>query len=164
VTKALFLDRDGVINIDKGYLYKIEDVEFCEAIFEVCQKYQRDGYIIVIVTNQSGIARGYYSQKQFDTLSEWMIDQFAQKGVQIAKIYHCPHLPTIDKECQCRKPKAGMLFKAAKELDISLEKSTLIGDNSSDIEAAKNAGLKEYYLISSQLDNSYNIRSLKELL
>ena len=144
--KALFLDRDGVINVEKDYLYKIEDFEFISGIIELCKHYQTLGYIIVVVTNQSGIARGYYSERDFTLLTSWMINKFAENGIAIAKVYHCPHHETISGECDCRKPMPGMLLDAKKDLNIDLEQSIIIGDKERDIEAGINAGLKENYL------------------
>ncbi len=164
---ALFLDRDGVINIEKNYLHKKEDVEFIEGIFELCRYYQGRGYLIVIVTNQSGIARGYYSERDFANLTFWMIETFAKEGVEIAQVYHCPHHPDISGECDCRKPHPGMLLKAAKELHIDLENSVLIGDSERDIEAALSAGLQESYLLThepTQTKATENIHSLHTLV
>ena len=144
--KALFLDRDGVINIEKNYLYKIEDFEFINGIFELCLYYQNIGYQIFVVTNQSGIAREYYSQKDFKKLSDWMIQEFENNGVIIQKVYHCPHHPDISGDCTCRKPHDGMLQLARKEFDVDLANSIIIGDKERDIEAGLNAGLKETYL------------------
>lgn len=143
---ALFLDRDGVINVEKDYLYKIEDFEFIEGIVALCKHYQELGYLIVVVTNQSGIARGYYSEDDFAKLSEWMVDAFRKKGVAITAVYHCPHHPDISGTCACRKPMPGMLLDAAKAYDIDLENSIIIGDKERDIEAGLKAGLKECYL------------------
>ncbi|MDA7818372.1 HAD family hydrolase [Sulfurimonas sp.] len=144
--KALFLDRDGVINIEKDYLYKIEDFEFIDGIFELCQYYMSQDYIIIVVTNQSGIARDYYTQKQFENLTSWMIGMFDERGVDIQHVYHCPHHPTITGTCTCRKPEPGMLLNASKEYDVDLENSIIIGDKESDIEAGLNAGLTCTYL------------------
>lgn len=144
--KALFLDRDGVINIEKDYLYKIEDFEFINGIFELCQHYINLGYIIIVVTNQSGIARDYYSQEQFESLTAWMLGDMYEHGVEVTHVYHCPHHPSISGICNCRKPKPGMLLEAANKFDIDLEKSILVGDKERDIEAALNAGLTETYL------------------
>jgi len=165
--KALFLDRDGVINVEKNYLYKIEDFEFIDGIFEVCKKYQNLGYLIIVVTNQSGIARGMYSEREFRQLSRWMISQFLAQEIKISKIYHCPHHPDSSGECDCRKPKPGMLLEAKKEFDIDLENSLLIGDKERDIEAATNAGVKTSYLLSEEITTSKAtkiVKSLKELL
>lgn len=164
---ALFLDRDGVVNIEKNYLHKKEDFEFIEGIFDLCRYYQDRGYLIVIVTNQSGIARGYYSEMEFADLTFWMVEAFAKEGIEIAQVYHCPHHPDISGECECRKPHPGMLLKAAKELHIDLENSVMVGDSERDIEAAQSAGLKESYLFSNeklQTKATENIHSLKTLL
>ncbi len=144
--KALFLDRDGVINIEKDYLYKVSDFEFIDGIFDLCMHYQSLGYLIVVVTNQSGIARGYYSQNDFDILTAWMVQEFAKKDILITKVYFCPHHPDITGDCNCRKPKSGMLLQADKELNIDMKNSILVGDKERDIEAGLNAGLKETYL------------------
>lgn len=144
--KALFLDRDGVVNVEKDYLYKIEDFEFIEGIFDLCRHYASLGYLLFIVTNQSGIARGYYSQEQYNEVTRWMVDAFAKEGVEIAKVYHCPHHPSVTGACSCRKPKSGMLLQAQEEFSIDLEHSIIIGDKERDIEAGLNAGLKETYL------------------
>ncbi len=155
--KALFLDRDGVINVEKEYLYKIEEFEFIEGIFELCKHYQDRGYEIFVVTNQSGIARGYYSQEDFEHLSAWMLQEFAKKKINIKKIYYCPHHPDISGECECRKPRSGMLLSAKKEFGVDLENSILVGDKERDIEAALNAGLKETYFF----DEAKNITNSK---
>lgn len=144
--KALFLDRDGVINTEKEYLYKIEDFEFIEGIFELCNYYQSKGYKIFVVTNQSGIARGFYTENDFTLLSNWMINEFKDNGVDITDIYHCPHHPNFSDACICRKPEAGMLLQAAKEYDIDLKNSIIVGDKERDIEAGLNAGLQTTYL------------------
>ena len=164
---ALFLDRDGVINIEKNYLHKKEDFEFIEGIFDLCQNYMQKGYYIIVVTNQSGIARGYYSEEDFASLSLWMIKSFAQKGVHIDKVYHCPHHPDISGECDCRKPKPGMLIQAAKDFHVDLKNSILIGDSERDIQAAHAAGVKQTYLFTSEAKEtqaSQNIHHLKEII
>jgi len=158
--KALFLDRDGVINVEKHYLYKKEDVEFIDGIFELCQFFQDLGYLIIVVTNQSGIARGYYSEEDFENLTQWMIEKFKENGVLISKVYHCPHHPDISGECQCRKPKAGMLLEAQKEFDIDLKHSIMVGDKERDIEAGINAGISETYLFNEK-ENISNTKATK---
>jgi len=144
--KALFLDRDGVINVEKEYLYKIEDFEFIEGIFDLCRYFQENSYKIFVVTNQSGIARGYYTQHDFDILTQWMCDAFLKHGITIEKVYACPHHPDITGECSCRKPKPGMLLQAAKEYDIDLKNSVMVGDKQRDVDAAHNAGVETTYL------------------
>ena len=150
--KALFLDRDGVINVEKDYLYKIDDVEFIDGIFELCRYYQMLGYCIIVVTNQSGIARGFYNEKDFSKLSEWMVNKFLDEHIIIQNIYHCPHHPDISGECTCRKPNSGMLIDAKRDFDIDLDNSIIIGDKERDIEAGLNAGLSQTYLFNE--DNS----------
>ncbi|EAK0848311.1 D-glycero-alpha-D-manno-heptose-1,7-bisphosphate 7-phosphatase [Campylobacter lari] len=162
-TKALFLDRDGVINIDKKYVHKIEDFEFCEGIFELCKFFQKQNFLIFVVTNQSGIARAYYNEKDFEILSSYMLDEFLKRNIKIAKIYHCPHLVN----CECRKPKPGMLLKAQKEFNLDLSQSFFIGDNLSDMQAGINAGVKNLFLINEDYndDENYKVfKNLKELL
>ena len=144
--KALFLDRDGVINVEKEYLYEKEDFEFIEGIFELTRHFSSLGYLIVVVTNQSGIARGYYSEEDFSSLTSWMVEKFKEQGVEVSGVYHCPHHEKITGECSCRKPQPGMLLQAAKELGIDLENSIMIGDKERDVEAASRAGVKERYL------------------
>ncbi|MEN4053924.1 D-glycero-beta-D-manno-heptose 1,7-bisphosphate 7-phosphatase [Sulfurimonas sp. NWX79] len=143
--KALFLDRDGVVNVEKEYLYKIEDFEFIDGIFNLCHHYQDLGYLIFIVTNQSGIARGFYTEEEFIKLTQWMLEVFEQKGIKITKVYHCPHHPDLSGECACRKPKPGMLREAVDEFDLDLQNSIMIGDKERDIEAGQSAGLRETY-------------------
>ena len=144
--KALFLDRDGVINIEKDYLYKIEDFEFIDGLFDLCKYYQELGYLIIVVTNQSGIARKYYSEADFTKLTDWMLHVFHENSIEISHVYHCPHHPDINGSCICRKPEPGMILQAQKEFDIDLSNSIMIGDKERDIEAALNAGIKETYL------------------
>jgi D-glycero-D-manno-heptose 1,7-bisphosphate phosphatase len=145
--KILFLDRDGVINIDKNYLYKIEDFEFVDGVFEVCRLYQDRGYKIIIVTNQSGIGRGYYTHGDFAKLTDWMIGEFKSNGVNILDVYYCPHTP--DDECNCRKPKTGMIDKANEYYSIDYENSIMVGDKESDIQLAINAKLGKSILVRS---------------
>lgn len=141
MTPALFLDRDGVINIEKNYLYRIDQFEFVDGIFDICNYFQKRGYLIVIITNQSGIARGIYSEDDFEKLTNWMLDRFLEKGIKIHGVEYCPHHPEFDGECKCRKPKPGMILSLAERLDIDLSKSVLVGDKISDIEAGRNSGI-----------------------
>ena len=144
--KVLFLDRDGVINIEKDYLYKVEDFEFIDGIIDLCKYYESNGYVILVVTNQSGIARNYYTQADFSLLTYWMIEKFASYGVSISQVYHCPHHPSISGKCSCRKPKPGMLLEAQKHFDIDFKNSIIIGDKERDIEAGLAVGITESYL------------------
>lgn len=141
--KALFLDRDGVINVDKGYVSRVQDFEFCGGIFELCRFFLARDYEIFIITNQSGIARGFYSEKDFANLSEFMLKSFEKQGVMIKKIYHCPHL----EGCECRKPKPGMIVRAGAEFNIDLANSIFIGDNLTDMQAGARAGISRLCLV-----------------
>lgn len=163
---ALFLDRDGVVNVEKNYLHRAEEFEFIDGIFELCRKYQALGYLIIVVTNQSGIARGYYTEEDFEVLTRWMIDAFAKEDITVSGVYHCPHHPDISGPCSCRKPEPGMFLKAAEEHHIDLNASLLVGDSERDITAAHRAGLNETYLLSQDAHRSEAtriIRTLREL-
>lgn len=144
--KALFLDRDGVINIEKDYLYKISDFEFIDGIIDLCIYFISKGYKIFVITNQSGIAREYYFEEDFSILTSWMLNTFRNKGIEISKVYHCPHHPSISGECICRKPNIGMIMLAKEEFNLNLNESILIGDKETDIEAGLNAGLSQTFL------------------
>lgn len=144
--KALFLDRDGVVNVDYDYVHRVEEFVFIDGIFELCRRCQEKGYIVVVVTNQSGIARKRYSEAEFAELSRWMVARFADKGVAIGGVYHCPHHPEITGPCRCRKPEPGMLLEAARDLEIDLGASIMVGDKERDIEAAIRAGVPKRYL------------------
>lgn len=135
--KALFLDRDGIINMDHGYVYKIEDFEFTEGLFELLQLFSRQDYLLFIITNQSGIARGYYTEEDFETLTEWMVKTLQEKGITIKEVQYCPHAP--DENCHCRKPGTGMIDAILKKYPIDLAHSWMIGDKQSDIDLARNA-------------------------
>jgi len=158
--KALFLDRDGTINVEKNYVYKIEDFEFVDGILEIISNYFNQGFLIIIITNQAGIARGFYSEKEYYELTEWMLKEFRIKGIEITKVYHCPHHPEISGECNCRKPKPGMILQAINKFNINPDKSILIGDKKSDILAGENARIGRNYFIQDLL-TSYNNKQTK---
>lgn len=129
----MFLDRDGTINADKNYLYKAEDFEFLTGAVEALRLLQSHGFLLIIITNQSGIARGYYTENDFLTLNEWMLGRLKESGVSIAKVYYCPHLPDAKipeyrKICTCRKPSTGLFEQAVKDFDIDMAGSFAIGD------------------------------------
>jgi D-glycero-D-manno-heptose 1,7-bisphosphate phosphatase len=153
--KALFLDRDGVINVDTGHVHRRESFEFIPGIFELCRAAQELGYLIVVVTNQAGIARGYYSESDFNDLTDWMMDQFAEKNVRITRLYYCPYHPVFGvgrykHDSPDRKPNPGMLLGAQRDLDIDMASSILIGDKLSDLEAGRTAGVGTQILLSSE--------------
>ena len=140
--KAAFLDRDGIINIDYGYVGSIDRFKFKKGIFELLRFLQKKGFTIFIVTNQSGIARGYYNENDFHNLMKYMINELKKREIEIKDYNFCPHHPDIT-ECECRKPKPKMILDLAKKYNINLDNSIMIGDNISDIKAAKNAGIKK---------------------
>ena len=150
--KAAFLDRDGVINKDFGYIGSIDRFEFKEGIFELLKFLQDKGFTLFVVTNQSGIARGYYSEEDFYNLMAYMIEELKKRNIEIKDYNFCPHHPKFNGECDCRKPKPGMILDLAKRYDIDLENSIMIGDSLSDIKAAKNAWIKKAYLVKGNLD------------
>ena len=149
---AIFLDRDGVINIDHGYVHKPEYFQFIGGVFRACRLFREMGYKLIIITNQAGIARGYYDIPQFHRLTDWMLEQFRSEDIEIDGVYFCPHHPEKGvgeylQQCKCRKPEPGMLLKAAEEHPIDLSASILIGDRCSDIEAGYHAGLKRCFMV-----------------
>lgn len=143
---ALFLDRDGVINIDHGYVHRVEDFEFIPGIFELVALANRLGYLVIVVTNQAGIGRGYYTEDDFHKLTRWMKTEFLSRGAHIDDVYFSPFHPEHGlggycKESDCRKPRPGMLLQAQKDYDIDLGRSLLVGDKPSDMEAGRAAGV-----------------------
>jgi D-glycero-D-manno-heptose 1,7-bisphosphate phosphatase len=141
--KALFIDRDGVINIDKVHVFLRKDFEFTPGIFDLCRSYLGKGFLLIVITNQAGIAKGIYSEDDFQKLTDWMIGEFKNYGITISKVYHCPHHPDITGPCECRKPKPGMILEAKKEFDLDLSQSVLIGDKETDLQAGRSAGIPE---------------------
>jgi rfaE bifunctional protein nucleotidyltransferase chain/domain len=144
--RAAFIDRDGVINIDHGYLHRWEDCRWVPGAVEGLRRLQAAGYLLIVVTNQSGIARGYYTEVQYQAFTERMVRALADEGVVIARVYHCPHhpdgsVPGLNVSCLCRKPAPGMLLQAVKDFDLDADASLIVGDKGSDIEAGRLAGL-----------------------
>lgn len=147
MNKALFLDRDGVINVDKGHVYLPEDFEFSGKIFNLAKSYLDAGFLIMVITNQAGIAKGIYTESDFTKLTEWMISRFKDNGISVSKVYYCPHYPEITGPCDCRKPDPGMILRAIKEFDLDISECVLIGDMETDLEAGRRAGIPESNLI-----------------
>lgn len=166
--KAVFLDRDGTINVEKHYLYKIEDFEYLEGALDALKTLSEMGFKLIIVTNQSGIARGYYSENDFKQLDDWMRKDLLDKGIIIADSYYCPHLPggsvkKYAKVCECRKPKTGLYWKAAKDYNIDMDNSYAIGDKTRDLSICKESGVKGILLSTKLLKNQgYDICSTWE--
>jgi rfaE bifunctional protein nucleotidyltransferase chain/domain len=160
--KAVFLDRDGVINLDKAYVHRWEDFVFMPGAVEGMRRLQESGYALVIVTNQSGLARGYYTEAQYQALTVTLREHLSNQGVQLAGVYHCPHhpkgsVPALSIDCACRKPSPGMLLQAVLELGLSLSDSLLVGDKASDIQAARAAGVGKAYLVASDNPESGSV-------
>jgi D-glycero-D-manno-heptose 1,7-bisphosphate phosphatase len=157
VNKAVFLDRDGVVNEDTGYVHKPEDFRFSDGIFAFCRAARDAGYLLIIVTNQAGIARGCYTEDDFWTLTDWMLARFAEQGVAIDAVYFCPCHPerglgAYKMDSFDRKPNPGMIFKARDAFDIDLSQSVLIGDKNSDIEAGRRAGVGKLFFLQGKYD------------
>lgn len=154
--KAVFLDRDGTLNVDVAYLYEIEKFKWIPGAKEALKYLTEQGYTLFVVTNQSGVARGYFPEERVHELHGFIQRELDEVGVKIEKFYYCPHLPDgpIPKyaiECDCRKPKPGMILQACKEYDIDKEKSFLVGDGKRDVEAAEAAGIRGYRYIGGSL-------------
>lgn len=149
---AVFLDRDGVINVDHGYVHDEHDFEFIDGVFEATKKLQAMGYMLVLVTNQSGIARGKFSEDRFLSLTQWMDWNFVDNGVEFDGIYYCPHhaehgLGKYKEDCDCRKPKPGMFISARDFLKIDMANSVMVGDKAEDLMAAAAAGVGTKILV-----------------
>ena len=151
MNKAIFLDRDGTLNIDYGYVHEIDNFKFIDGAIDALRELKKMGYMLVLVTNQSGIARGYFSEEQFLQLTEWMDWSLAEQDVDLDGIYYCPHHPEgkgeYKEDCDCRKPKSGMLLQAIKELKIDPTQSIMVGDKIEDLKAGIGAKVKMNVLV-----------------
>lgn len=152
IRPALFLDRDGVINHDYGYVNKIEDFHFINGIFNLVRNANKLGLLVVVVTNQSGIGRGLYSEKDFKTLTDWMQSQFHEQDAVIDGVFFSSYHPvygigSYKKESQLRKPNPGMFYLAQQELNIDLPNSIMVGDKLTDVQASIAAGISKNYLL-----------------
>ena len=143
--RALFLDRDGTINVDYGYVHRREDFEFVDGIFDVCRLAQRKGFKIFVVTNQSGIARKMFTESEYQRLTRWMKGRFHEEGVCIEAVYHCPHLEGAN-----RKPNPGMFIASQRRYKIDMTNSISVGDSDRDIEASKRAGIKNCFKVNNR--------------
>lgn len=150
--RALFFDRDGIINVDKDYVYRREDFVWCDGIFELGETAIRLGYGLFVVTNQSGIGRGLYTEEDFTTLTDWMCAEMALRGAPVQRVYHCPyhpeaHIARYRAVHPWRKPAPGMILQARDDFGLDLGQSILIGDRSSDMQAAASAGVGARVLV-----------------
>lgn len=167
--KALFLDRDGTINIDYGYVYRHEDFHFIKGVFDLVSAAKDLGYLVIIVTNQSGIGRGYYTESDFHILMDWVKSQFERQGGSIDAVYFCPDHPNYGKgayqrDTIMRKPGPGMLLKAAQEWNIDLSQSILVGDSEADIKAGQLAGVgKICHFVSTVQMKSVDIEQVDDI-
>jgi len=139
--KAVFLDRDGVINVERGYTHLLSDFVILPDLIEVLQLLQKKGYLLVVVSNQSGIAKGLYRQDEVEILHKFMVDEFSKNGIALSEIYYCVHHPDVVK-CICRKPDSLFVEKALARFDIDASKSYFIGDKERDTAAAEKVGVK----------------------
>lgn len=142
MNKAVFLDRDGTINREKEYLWRIEDFEFLPGAVEGMKMLKAEGFMLIIITNQSGVARGYYTEDDIERLHTWMKQELSAQGINLDAIYYCPHHPKgcqerYRRECECRKPKTGLFLRAAMEFDIDFSQSYAIGDKLRDCAICK---------------------------
>ena len=158
MNKAVFLDRDGTINVEKNYLYKIEDFEFLPGVVESLKSLQQAGFLLIIITNQSGIGRGYYTIQDFQKLNSWMVDYLKSQGVFITDVYYCPHLPDAQieeyrKDCNCRKPKSGMYEQAIIDHNIALSESYAIGDKIRDCAICESTECRGFLVGQNEKDN-----------
>jgi len=167
--KVFFVDRDGVINKEIGYLHDIDKFEFINGVLEAFEYILSRNYDIIVVTNQSGIGRGFYSEDNFLELNKWMVNFLKSKGINILDVFYCPHSPEDD--CNCRKPKPGMFLDAKKKFNIEMDKSWSIGDKETDITAATYAGISNTILVKSGHDineenskASYILESLYDVI
>lgn len=163
LNKSVILDRDGIINYDFGYVYKIEDFKFQNGIFQLLKQISEKHFILFIVTNQSGIGRGYFTEKDFLKLNKWMMRELEKKGILIKEVKYCPHTPEMN--CNCRKPKAKLVEELIDKYKIDLDKSWFIGDKVSDMECAENAGIKNKILVSENTESEKCIvvKSIKKI-
>jgi D-glycero-D-manno-heptose 1,7-bisphosphate phosphatase len=161
--KALFIDRDGIINEDTGYPHKPEHIRFRPEIFDICRLARQKGYLLIVITNQAGVAKGKFSEEDVRALNAWMKDQFKSRGIDIAAFYYCPHhkdgvIPEYARICNCRKPKPGMVEQALRDFLIDIPGSLVIGDKPSD--RIEYPGLKSIIIKSKYTGEKYDVDDL----
>ncbi len=144
MNKAIFLDRDGTINVDFGYVYKTEDLEFLPGVVEALQIFQELGYLLIIITNQSGIGRGYFTLEDAEGFNQAMSQELKKHGIVISNFFTCPHAP--EEKCECRKPSPHLVMEAIKQYKITPDESYMFGDKKSDVECGENSGVKSFLI------------------
>ena len=152
--RAAFIDRDGVINEELDYVHRVEDFHILPGVVDGLRLLAESGFALVVVTNQAGIAKGYYTEQDFQHLTAHMRTAFKAQGVELAAVYHCAHhpdgvVPGLSGPCDCRKPQPGMLFQAARDLGLDLARSVMVGDKPSDTQAGRAAGVAWTVLVES---------------
>ena len=168
VKQVLFLDRDGIVNLDNHFVSRIEDIDFVEGIFQLCKYFKAQGFEIVIVTNQSGIARGLFSEQDFHTVMSFIVEEFERNGIEILEFFYCPHGP--NDKCECRKPLPGLFTQALQKFNVLAEDCLSIGDRERDVLAAISAGIPQNYLLLNgessydQMPGSIFVHSLNEIV
>lgn len=153
MNKAIFLDRDGTINVDYGYVSKVDDLKFIEGVPETLLHLQNKGYLLIIITNQSGVGRGFFTKDDVYRFNEHLSLSLLKKNVKISDFFICFHTP--DDLCDCRKPSTKLLLDAKKKYDIDFSKSFMIGDKESDVIAGRSVGVKSFLI-----DNSNDFKSV----
>jgi D-glycero-D-manno-heptose 1,7-bisphosphate phosphatase len=164
--KAIFIDRDGIINEDTGYPYRPEDIRFNEQVFPLCDNAAKKGYLLIVITNQAGVAKGKFTERDVRALHKWMTGEFKKRGIAIAGFYYCPHhpegtVPAYRMVCNCRKPKPGMIEQAIKDLNIDVRSSFVIGDKLSDRIALD--GLRSLIVKSRYTDSGFDVEDLSQI-
>lgn len=159
MNKAIFLDRDGTINVEKNYLFKVNDFEFLPGAIAAMSILQHAGYKLIIITNQSGIGRGFYTEKDFHILNSWMLETLLERGIVIDRVYYCPHLPDASVEqyrkiCDCRKPKLGLFYRAVNEFNLNLAECFSIGDRIRDCAICASTECKGFLIGKSESENT----------
>ena len=167
--KVAFLDRDGLINEDIGYLHEWKHFKYNELVIPALLKLLNEDYQLILVTNQSGIARGYYTERDFNLLNSKMLENLKDHGVKLRDVFYCPHyvggkVKKYSVDCSCRKPKPGLLIRAQEKYQIDLASSVLFGDRYSDLEAGKAAGISKNYLVNGNAEFASDKRVFKNLL
>lgn len=166
MNKAVFLDRDGTINEDYGYVHSKTDFSFLPGVIFALKILQKEGFLLIIITNQSGIARGFFTETEYCELNAWMLDRLKNNGVEIAGTYFCPHHPNgvieyYRKQCSCRKPKTDLFYRAVQDFDIDLDHSYAIGNQERDVEICKDSNVKGYVVYSKEEKICKNIVYIK---